>query len=46
MALLGNHSWPVCLPPQDHPVDEIEHFANRQLEQINGLVNSKMEDVV
>ena len=46
MALLGNQSSPVFQSPQDHPLDEIEHFANRQLEQINGLINSKVEAVI
>jgi len=46
MALLGNQSLPVSQVPQDNPVDEIEHFANRQLEQISGLINSKMEAVI
>jgi len=35
----------VTHPPQDYPVDEIERFANRQLEEINGLINVKMEAV-
>jgi hypothetical protein len=46
MALLGNQSSPVSHVPQDNPVDEIEHFANRQLEEINGLINAKMEAVI
>jgi transposase len=44
-ALLGNQSPVVNHAPQDYPVDEIEHFANRQLEEINGLINVKMEAV-
>ncbi len=45
-ALLGNQTSPVSHLPQDHLVDEIEHFANRQLEEINGLINIKMETVL
>lgn len=46
MALLGNQSSPVSQVPQDNPGDEIEHFSNRQLEQINELINVKMEAVI
>jgi hypothetical protein len=46
MALLGNQPMVIDHHAGDHVADEIENFANLQLEEIMGLIHLKMEDAV
>jgi hypothetical protein len=46
MALLGNQPEAFHSHKSDQVRDEIEKFANRQLEEITGLITANVEAVI